>query len=409
MTTASQAVIVGAGPAGAALAYLLARRGIEVVLLERQTDFAREFRGEGLMPSGLDAFAQMGLEARLAAVPQTQIEAVEFYRGAKRLSRIEISADLFGASGPHIVSQPAMLEMLVAEASRYPGFRLERGVVARELVVDQGRVTGVRGDTRTGPLECHADFVIGADGRASVIRKRAGLHEERTPQAFDLVWGKVPLPGFLADRRTARAYFGKRHAALFFPSYDGRLQFGWAIEKGSFGELRRRGIDEWIDELAAYLSPDLALHLRAHRADVAHPFLLDVICDRLTKWTAPGLLLLGDASHPMSPVGGQGINIALRDALVAANHLCPALLQRQSAAELDAAAGRVQAERMPEVTAVQRMQQVGPWLLFAGKWLSTIALSPPVLSLLRFQPLQQRIIREVRRLAAGVTQVKLEV
>src|SRR5271157_4140601 len=412
MVTASQALIMGAGPAGTALAYLLARRSIDVILLERQTDFAREFRGEGLMPSGLDAFAQMGLASQLAAVPQTQIAALDLYRGPKRLTRIEISADLFGTAGPRVVSQPAMLEMLVAEATRYPSFRLERGVTVRNLIIDQGRVTGVTADSANGPVEFRADFVVAADGRASVIRKRAGLHEERRPQAIDVVWGKVPLPDFMADRHTVRAYLGNRHLAICFPSYDGRLQFAWVIEKGTFGELRRRGIDEWIDEMAAHLSPDLTAHIRAHRADVTHLFLLDVICDRLTKWTAPGLLLLGDASHPMSPVGGQGINIALRDALVAANHLCPPLLQRSSAAELDAAAARIQAERVPEVTTVQRMQQIGPWILFASGWLSNVLLSRPVLSLMRtlrwVEPVQRLLTQEIRRFATGVTQVRLE-
>jgi 2-polyprenyl-6-methoxyphenol hydroxylase-like FAD-dependent oxidoreductase len=150
------------------------------------------------------------------------------------------------------------------------------------------------------------------------------LHEVRSPQSFDLVWGKVPLPSFVSAGATVHAYIGNGHAVLCFPSYDGRLEFGWAIEKGSFGDLRKRGIDEWIDQMTEFGSPDLGAHLRAHRADVTHPLVLDVICDRLTKWSAPGLILLGDAGHPMTPAGGQGINIALRDALVAANHLCVA-------------------------------------------------------------------------------------
>src|SRR6266446_1902732 len=123
----AQVVIVGAGPAGAALSYLLARRGVPVTLLERQTDFAREFRGEALMPSGVDAFAQMGLGAALDALPQTRIGTVELYRGARRLARVGLTLEQIGSFGPRIVSQPAMLEMLVAEAARFPSFRLERG------------------------------------------------------------------------------------------------------------------------------------------------------------------------------------------------------------------------------------------------------------------------------------------
>ncbi len=279
----ARVVIVGAGPAGAALAYLLARRGIEVTLLERHTDFAREFRGEGLMPSGVDAFEQMGLGAALDALPQTRVDAVEVYQGTRRLFHVGVWGQT-GLTGPRIVSQPAMLEMLVGEAARFPAFRLERGTTARDLLRDSaGRIVGVRAESAGGAREWRGDLVIGTDGRASVLRHRAGLHEERAPQSFDLVWCKVPLPAFLADARTARAYLGRGHFALMFPSYDGRLQLGWVIAKGSFGELRRQGVDGWIGEMAAHVSPDLAAHLVAHRAEITQPFLLDVVCDRLVR------------------------------------------------------------------------------------------------------------------------------
>ena len=398
-------VIVGAGPAGAALAYLLARRGIGVTLLERHTDFAREFRGEALMPSGVDAFAQMGLGARLDGLPQTHVRRLEVYRGARCLFRLALP-DL-GVEGPRIVSQPALLEMLVEEAGRFPSFRLERGATARDLVRDGERVLGVRCDSSSGSRDIRGDLVVGADGRASVLRVRAGLHEERTPQRFDIVWCKVPLPAF-ADAETARAYLGDGHAALTFPTYDGRLQIAWIIEKGSFGELRRRGVDEWLTDMAAHVSPDMAAHLRAHRADVTHPFLLDVVCDRLVRWTAPGLLLLGDAAHPMSPVGGQGINIALRDALVAANHLCPVLLDGRDAAGIDAAARAIQEERLPEVTTIQRAQQGPPAVLFGRAWWNRLVVDGLVPLLVRTGIAQRAFGAGFRRFATGVATVRLE-
>jgi 2-polyprenyl-6-methoxyphenol hydroxylase-like FAD-dependent oxidoreductase len=401
-----RAVIVGAGPAGAALSYLLARRGVDVTLLERHTDFAREFRGEGLMPSGVAAFGEMGLGAALDALPHTRIAGVELFRGARRLLRIT-PADL-GAAGPRIVSQPAMLEMLVAEAGRFPSFRLERGTTVRELVRDAGgRIVGVRVDASAGSREMRGDLVIGTDGRASILRVRAGLHEERLPQAFDIVWCKVPFPPFL-DGGTARAYLGDRHFALAFPAYDDRLQIGWVIDKGSFGDLRRRGIDGWLAEMAAEVSPDLAAHLRAVRGEITHPFLLDVVCDRLLRWTAPGLLLLGDAAHPMSPVGGQGINLALRDAIVAANHLCPAFAAGAAPAAIDAAAGRIVDERQPEVTEIQRLQQVPPSLLFGHPWRTGFFLTVALPLLVR-TGIAGRVAASVfRRFAYGVTPVRLD-
>jgi 2-polyprenyl-6-methoxyphenol hydroxylase-like FAD-dependent oxidoreductase len=398
-------VIVGAGPAGAALSHLLARRGIEVTLLERHTDFAREFRGEGLMPSGVAAFAEMGLGAALDALPQTRITGLDVFRGARRL--LHITPEDLGGVGPRVVSQPAMLEMLVAEAGRFPSFRLERGTTVRDLVRDAGgRVVGVRVDASTGSREVRGDLVIGTDGRASVLRVRAGLHEERLPQAFDIVWCKVPLPAFLAGG-TARAYLGDRHFALAFPAYDERLQIGWVIDKGSFGDLRRRGIDGWLAEMAAEVSPDLAAHLRAVRGAITHPFLLDVVCDRLVRWTTPGLLLLGDAAHPMSPVGGQGINLALRDAIVAANHLCPTLAAAAGPDAIDAAARRIVEERQPEVTEIQRLQQGPPRVLFGHPWRTGLLLTVALPLLVR-TGIAGRVAGSVfRRFAYGTTAVRL--
>jgi len=399
-------VIVGAGPAGAALAYLLARRGTAVTLLERHTDFAREFRGEGLMPSGVDAFVQMGLGPALDALPQTRPGVIEFYRGARRLFRIALDPEQIGSFGPRLVSQPAMLELLVEEAARFPDFRLERGVTARDLVRDGERVVGVRVQRRDGEGEVRGDLVIGTDGRASLLRSRAGLDERRTPQAFDIVWCKVPLPDFLGDRTTGRAYLGRGHAALVFPAPDGQLQIAWIIAKGSFGDLRRHGMAGWITEMGAHVSPDLAAHLLAHRDAITHPFLLDVICDRLERWTVPGLLLLGDAAHPMSPVGAQGINIALRDALVAANHLVPALARSATPAELDDAAARVQVERLPEVAAIQAQQQGPPRFLFNNGW--TADLTVAVLTVLVRTGLMRLIAGPfIRRFTSGVTTVQL--
>lgn len=402
----AEVVIAGAGPAGAALGYLLAARGIGVTLVERHTDFAREFRGEGLMPSGVDALAQMGLADALARVPQSVLEGLVVYLRGRRLAHVRL-ADL-GIASPRLVSQPALLEMLVAAASRFPTFRLERGTTVRDLVLDDGRVVGVRVESSTGARELRADLVLGTDGRASVLRHRAGLHEVRAPQAFDLVWCKLPLPAFW-EPRTAHAYLDGGNAALTFPSYDGRLQVGWIIQKGSFGELRRHGLEGWLEVMEAHVAPDFAAHLRTTRAQATQPFLLDVVCDHLVRWTAPGLLLLGDAAHPMSPVGAQGINIALRDALVAANHLVPALRAGATPDALDAAARRVQQERLPEVAAIQNLQQAPPRVLFDGSVVGRVVLGG-VFPLLVRLGLAQRLFGAVfRRFAHGVAPVRLTV
>jgi 2-polyprenyl-6-methoxyphenol hydroxylase-like FAD-dependent oxidoreductase len=276
------------------------------------------------------------------------------------------------------------------------------------LLRANGRVTGVRVRTQAGERDVHGAIVVGTDGRTSLVRARAGLEELRAPQSFDVVWCKVPLPDTLRSPPTARAYLGGGHLLLTFPAPDGRLQIGWIIAKGSFGDLRRRGIDAWLRELERHVSADLAAHLAASRDAITQPFLLDVVCDRLERWTAPGLLLLGDAAHPMSPIGAQGINIALRDAVVAANHLVPVLARGGGPEELDAAAARVADERMPEVVAVQAQQQEPPRVLFAGGWRATAALA--VLLVLARIGILPRLARPfIRRFTVGVTDVRLRV
>jgi 2-polyprenyl-6-methoxyphenol hydroxylase-like FAD-dependent oxidoreductase len=369
---ACHVAIAGAGPAGAALAYLLARRGVRVTLLERQTDFAREFRGEGLMPGGVDALVQMGLGAQLDALPQARITGLDVYLNGRHGLHVDVSSLPRDAPLPRFVSQPALLEMLVAQAEKFPGFTLLRGASVRDLIHSNGRVTGLRAELDGRSREIEADYVIGCDGRASLVRKRSGLDRARAAQAFDVVWCKLPLPELMRGR--ARGCVGRGHFAIVFEAPDGLLQLGWVIEKGTFGELRREGLEAWIEELASNLPSDLSGWIRAHAREVTHPFLLDVVCDHLDTWSAPGVLLLGDAAHPMSPVGAQGINVALRDSLSAANQLGPALLRDADGAELDRRAEQVVAERLPEVKEIQALQVRAPALLFQRSWASRLVM-----------------------------------
>jgi len=373
----SSAIVVGAGPAGALLACMLARRGVPVTLLERQTDFSREFRGEVLMPSGIAAMHEAGLRAQFDALPNLPIGTAQLFRG----EQLVVTVALDGLPvRPRVVPQPAMLEMIIAEASKFPGFKLERGVTVRDLIYEKDRVVGVHADTLEGPRDFRGDFVIACDGRTSVIRKRAALPQDRIMQGFDVVWGHVP--GQFPDNRTARGYIGSGHLLIMYPSPEGHTQIGWVIDKGTFGDIKKMG-DRWIDELAPHVSPDVRQYLAANKTGLAHPFLLDVVCDRLREWTAPGLLLIGDAAHPMSPVGGQGINVALRDAVVTANHLGRALKMHEDEATLDFAARNIQAERWPEITTIQDMQQIGPRLLLSNSLLSRIIVSTPMIAFAR--------------------------
>jgi len=363
----SHVVIVGAGPAGASLAYLLSDRGVEVTLLERQHDFSREFRGEILMPSGIEAFKEMGLATQLESVPGHSQESVEVYMNGRHL--FTQSLELGGsARGPRFlaVSQPALLEMLVSESAKSPSFRLRRGASMTKLVLEDARVLGVRARVDGGDETIWADLVIGADGRSSAVRRHLGLGAQRTSPPMDIVWCKVPCPEGWTG---VHAYVGRGHLLVAYRTWDGSLQLGWVVLKGTFGELRSRGIEEWVEEMANHVSSDFAQHLRAHRDDVHKPFLLSTTSDHVEPWSNPGVMVIGDAAHTMSPVGGQGINIALRDAIVAANHLVPLLSgSAPDADELDAAMKTIEAERMREVRPIQAQQARPPKVLLSRSW-----------------------------------------
>jgi 2-polyprenyl-6-methoxyphenol hydroxylase-like FAD-dependent oxidoreductase len=406
MSTAGRnVVIVGAGPAGLALAYLLARRGVGVTVLESHPDFARAFRGEGLQLSGIDALRQMGLGEQLDRLPQAMLNHMDIYRGGRLRVRTSIAS--LGREGVRLVSQPALLAMLAEEAGRHPGFRLDMGITMRGLLQEGGRVVGVRADGAGGSREYRADLVVGADGRHAATRKQGQFAELTAPQDFDLLWVKVPFPDSFTDR-TAGLIDTTRRATMAFPTADGQLQLGFVIPKGGYQALRARG-ENWTEELIGHLPAHLAGHLRAHRETVARAMLLNVVCGRLTTWTAPGLLLIGDAAHPMSPVGGQGLNIALRDALVAANHLVPVLSAGGNAAAIDAAARRVQEERWPEIVAVQDMQQRQARLILdPGRW--TVRVFLWLAPLLLRSGLYTRLLRrQLEIMSKGAVPVRLTV
>jgi 2-polyprenyl-6-methoxyphenol hydroxylase-like FAD-dependent oxidoreductase len=404
---ARNVVIVGAGPAGMSLAYLLARRGVGVTVLETHHDFARAFRGEGLQLSGLDAFRQMGLSERLEQLPQTEAKTAELYQDGRLRLRADVAG--LGRAGVRLISQPALLAMLAEEAGRFPSFRLDFGTTMRDFLRDDGRIAGVRADAPDGPREYRADLVIGADGRHAATRKHGAFHELTSPQHFDLLWVKVPPPDSYRDRTTGIVATGGGHIALAIPTADGHMQVGFMIPKGGYQALRARGEAVWTEELIARLPAFLADHLRVHRDIVAHATLLNVVCGRLTEWTAPGLLLIGDAAHPMSPVGGQGLNIALRDALVTANHLCPVLSAGGDAAAIDAAAARIRDERWPEIVAVQDMQEKQARLFLNPNGLKA-RLTHWLLPLLLRTGLIQRLFRKhYEMMSKGVVPVRLTV
>ena len=407
-SAAGSVIVVGAGPAGATLAYVLSSRGVPVTLLERQRDFTREFRGEVLLPTGREALEQMGLDDVFKGVPQSAPSGIELYADARPVFRLDIDPDFVGPRPPTAFSQPAFLEAVIGAAGASANFRVELDTTVRELLRDNGRVVGVRVRGPAGEKELRADLVVGADGRASAVRRRGGFEATKQGIDVDVVWFKVPLPDFLASDAPLRVYIGRAHLLIAYRAPDGLLQVAWVITKGTFGELRKRGVEEWVDEMARHVTPDLGAHLTKHKGELTHPFLLSTSSDRVLSWYQPGALLIGDAAHTMSPVGGQGINIALRDAVVAANHLVPVLRETSDPARIDSAARAVEAERTPELVDIQRLQAVPPKILMGHTWWgATLRVIIPRLLLLRL--VRSQAARVVRVALFGLGDVRLEV
>ncbi len=402
-------VVVGAGPAGAALSLLLARAGAEVLLVERETDFDRVFRGEGLMPLGLAMLHQMGFRERLRELPGAMLDAWDIHLDRLRVMHIEEPSHELGDLALRVVSQPALLAAMIDEAKTHPGFAFRPGVSARDLLRRGDRVTGLVLATPTGEETVAADLVVGTDGRASLVRKRAELPLRLLNESYDVLWFKLPLPEALQGINPIQIFASGADAALAYRSWDGRWQLAWMLPKGGWRSARGR---DWLAECAALLPDPLRQHVLAHRDEVVGPSLLDVMVGRCPRWHAPGVLLLGDAAHPMSPIRAQGINMALRDAVVAANHLVPTL---RTGGDLDAALAAIQREREPEIAKAQTLQyreargqrwaRERPWLMKP-----LLALVP---RLMRSEAMrgfiQKSWLRQQRPLRMGIADVQLRV
>jgi len=352
----------------------------------------------------------MGLREVLESVPYRLVCSWDIWIDGQESFVIPEPVEELGERAMRVVSQPALLERVVEEANRYPSFTFERGARVHDLIRDPaGRVVGAQLETGNGSREEQADLVIGCDGRGSLIRTRANLALQLQPEQYDVLWYKVPVPEALREGCSIMiAVAARQHPAICYTSWDGRLQYVLVMPKGGLKEIREH---DWMKESIGSAPRWLAEHVLTKRDQIEGPVRLNVLVGRCPKWTAPGVLLLGDASHPMSPVRAEGINLALRDAIVAANRLVPVLRDDAEAYALEAACRAVQSEREPEIVRSQKLQRQearGQGDARSGSWRFGLAKRGAHL-LGRYRWAQNAWLQRQRDLRFGSTEVKLRV
>ena len=342
--------IVGGGPAGMMLGYLLGRAGIDVVVLEKHADFFRDFRGDTVHPSTLQVMDELGLSDGFLKLPHQRLQQMDGMFGGTSLRIADLSR--LDVKFPFIAFMPQwdFLNFLRESGKRFASLKVMMSAEAVDLIRDGDRIAGVKVKTPEGIVDIEADLTVACDGRHSLVRERAGLAIEEIGAPMDVLWFRVGKRENENERLFARVDPGKMMVTFDRGDY---WQCAYVIAKGQYDAVKARGLPALLDDIAR-MAPVLKSGLADVRSwdDVK---LLTVAINRLPRWTLPGLLCIGDAAHAMSPIGGVGVNLAVQDAVATANLLASKLVSGcPSEQELDA----VRQRREFPVRMTQRMQVV---------------------------------------------------
>ncbi|RXH54961.1 FAD-dependent oxidoreductase [Granulicella sibirica] len=342
--------VIGGGPAGIMLGYLLARAGIDVTVLEKHTDFFRDFRGDTIHPSTLELLHELGLLERFLKVPHSQVSRMSAIIGERKMAMADFSHLPTTAKYIALMPQWDFLSFLAKEAERYPQFKLKMGWEATGLIMRDGLTTGVQVKTPDGPIELAATLTVGCDGRHATSRVAAHLPLIEDGVPIDVLWFHIARQS--SDPENALGYMRFGRFVILINRND-YFQVGYLIAKGSYRAIQQDGLERFHQSLERIV-PFLAG--RAGELDNWDKIkLLTIQVNHLERWSSPGLLCIGDAAHAMSPVGGIGINLALQDAVATANMLTDAL-RTDSLTEHDLA--RVQHYRERAIRNTQRVQML---------------------------------------------------
>jgi len=376
--------VVGGGPAGMMLGFLLARAGVKVAVLEKHADFLRDFRGDTIHPSTLELMVELGLLGEFLTLPHSRVKRLSGQVGETTINLADFSHLPTHCKFIALMPQWDFLDFLADHGRKYPAFDLHMRTEATYLIEEGGRVTGVRAKNPDGEIEFRADLVVGCDGRHSTLRARAGMHSVDIGAPMDVLWFRVSRHEGDTTETFGHMDAGRMLVMLNRTDY---WQCAYLIPKGGIDAVKAKGLKAFRDNIA-FMSPFLRDRLGqiASWDDVK---LLTVAVDRLTRWHRPGLLCIGDAAHAMSPIGGVGINLAIQDAVAAANILAAPLREKRVSEDLVDA---VQRRRTMPMRVIQRLQ-----VLIQNNVLSTVLEGtarpqPPFLAkLLNWFPLLQRL------------------
>lgn len=346
--TSTRVCVAGGGPAGMMLGLLLARGGIDVVVLEKHADFLRDFRGDTVHPSTMQVMHELGLLESFLSRPHDQVSTVGAMIGNEYFEVADFASLPTRAKFIAMMPQWHFLDFLAEEGRRYPAYHLMLRAEATGLLRENGAVVGVQAQTPDGPVEIRAELVIAADGRGSTLRDVAGLKVEDQGAPMDVLWLRLSRRGTDPGATLGRLDAGRLFITINRGDY---WQCAFIIPKGGIAEVHAAGLEAFRAEV---------VRLAPHFADRVEELgtwndvkLLTVAVNRLARWDIPGMLCIGDAAHAMSPVGGVGVNLAIQDAVAAANVLVPRMRQGK-ATEADLRA--IQKRRDFPTKATQRVQ-----------------------------------------------------
>jgi 2-polyprenyl-6-methoxyphenol hydroxylase-like FAD-dependent oxidoreductase len=341
--------IVGGGPAGMMAGYLLARAGIDVVVLEKHADFLRDFRGDTVHPSTMTVLDELGLLGRFLERPHQRMAKLSATINGQNYKLADFSGLKVPAPFIALMPQWEFLNFLAEEARGFPGFHLRMSTEGEHLLTENGVVTGVAANSPEGPLEIRARLVIAADGRRSVLRGEAGLPLKTLSAPIDVLWFRVGK-----DPAAVEPVLGHIEQGRFMVTIDrgDYWQCAYVIPKGGADAIKAGSLVAFKEKVIAVM-PDLAAHID-DIADWDDVKLLSVAVDRLEHWSRAGLLCIGDAAHAMSPIAGVGINMAVQDAVAAANLLTQVL--KRDASVPDSVLDRLRRRRLLPTQVTQAFQ-----------------------------------------------------